>query len=132
MAIGYGGVLMIWLSTENASIWLTVVLGLGLALMIVTLGVLHWMGGRTINLARGWLVLLGIITGTLSPITTFFLMLFKNVQHSHIVPDFSNEVMSEILVRTPAWALAGGLIGGAVMLMGLAVPENKNATKPAD
>lgn len=117
---------MIWLSTESTHMGLTVLLGLGLALMIVGLGVLHWLGGRNLNLMRGWSVLFGIITGALTPITTFFLMLFKNVQHSHIVPDFSNEVLWEILTRTPAWALAGGLIGAALLLIGFAIP------KPAD
>ncbi len=126
MAIGYGGGLMIWLATESTHIGLTVVLGLGLALMIVGLGILHWLGGREINLLRGWPVLFGILIGALTPITTFFLMLFKNVQHSHLVPDFSNEVIWEILARTPAWTLAGGLMGVAVVLISLAGP------KPAD
>lgn len=114
---------MIWLSTESAHVGLTALLGCGLALMIVILGVLRWLGGRDLNLMRGWSVLFGIITGGLTPLTTFFLMLFKNVQHSHIVPDFSNEVMWEVLTRTPAWALAGGLVGGALLLLGLAVPQ---------
>lgn len=121
MAIGYGAILMIWLSTENAHVGLTVALGFGLALLIIGLGVLHWLGGRKINLVRGWLILLGMLAGVLSALTTFFLMLFKNVQHSHVVPDFSNEVMWGVLVRTPAWALAGGLIGGALMLLVMAL-----------
>ncbi|MBZ0317191.1 MAG: hypothetical protein K8L91_12285 [Anaerolineae bacterium] len=123
LAIGYGGGLMIWLSTESTHVGLTAMLGFGLALMIVGLSVLHWLGGRNLNLMRGWTVLFGAITGAFTPITTFFLMLFKNVQHSHIVPDFSNEVMWEILARTPAWTLAGGLIGGAFLMLSLATAD---------
>lgn len=112
---------MIWLSTESTHVGLTALLGFGLALMILGLSVLHWLSGRNLN--RGWTVLFGIVTGALTPITTFFLMLFKNVQHSHIVPDFSNEVMWEILTRTPVWALAGGLIGGAFLMFSLATAD---------
>lgn len=122
LAIFYGVVVLIWLTTESAHVLLTTLLGLGLALLIVILSALYRLGGRCYT-ARWWIptfIVGGILVGALTPLTTFLLMLFKNVQHSHLYPDFPNSVMFGIVGRAPIWAIAGGLIGAALALARIA------------
>lgn len=126
MAIGYGGVLLVWLSTESTNIPLTSVLGLGLGILIVGLAILHRWGGREIRSPA--IIATGAGLGICSAFTTFFLMIFKNTQHSHVVPDFSGEVAFGILARTPIWGLAGALVGGAIVLILKALPDKKMET----
>jgi hypothetical protein len=126
MAIGYGGVLLVWLSTESTNILLTSTLGFGLGILIVGLGILHRWGGRELKWPA--IIAAGAVLGICSAFTTFFLMIFKNTQHSHVVPDFSSEVVFGILARMPAWGLAGALVGGAIVLILKALPDKKMET----
>jgi hypothetical protein len=122
-AIGYGAILLLWLSTEENAVWLTVLLGTGLALVVEGLFITHRLGDKTLGW-RIWMpgiILLGVITGLASVFGTILLMVFKNVQHSHAAPDFSRDVVEGIFQLAPAWALSGGLLGGAVALAILAV-----------
>jgi hypothetical protein len=121
-AIGYGGILLVWLSTESNHPGIVSALGSGLACVVVGLSVLRRFGGRELRFAV-WgpgLVVAGLLAGLCSVIGTALLMLMKNAQHSHVMPDFSGEVVVGILGQTPAWVLAGGLIGGALTLVLLA------------
>lgn len=117
-AIFYGVILLVWLTTENASMIVVSGLGFGTALGIVGLSILHWWGGRTFAI-KVWLpslVLLGMVIGIGSIGATFFLMMFKNVQHSHVSADYPWEMVTEIWTLTPAWIVAGGLLGAAIGL----------------
>lgn len=125
LAIFYGVILLVWLTTESAHVLLTTLLGLGLALLIVVLSALYRLGGHSYR-TRFWLpafAIGGTLTGLLTAFTTFMLMLFKNVQHAHLYPDFPNSVMFGIVSRAPMWALAGGLIGTALALARIAKGE---------
>jgi hypothetical protein len=118
LAIFYGVILFVWLTTENASMVVVSVLGLGAALGITGLSVVHWWGGQTYPI-KIWLpsvVALGIIVGLGATGATFLLMMFKNVQHSHVVADYPWESVTDMLTRGPAWMVAGGLLGAAVGL----------------
>lgn len=92
---------------------LVAVLGATWSLGIISLAVMNYYGGRSINGRWLWFVFpsLGCLAGFLASGMSFLLMLFKNVQHSHLTPDFPNETLLGILARAPAWALAGGLFG---------------------
>lgn len=135
-AIGYGAILLLWLSTEENAVWLTVLLGTGLALVIEGLFITHRLGKKTLGW-RIWLpgiLLLGAITGLASVFGTILLMVFKNVQHSHAAPDFSRAVVEGIFQLAPAWMLSGALLGGAVALAILAFspqPKDDRATDRA-
>ncbi len=63
--------------------------------------------GRELSFA----VLSGTLIGTLTALATALLMLFKNLRHAHVFPDYPLEMMLAILQRMPYWALAGGLAG---------------------
>lgn len=125
LAIFYGVVLLVWLTTESAHVLLTSLLGLGLALIIVIFSAFYRLGGRSYT-ARFWIpayIVGGGLTGLLTTFTTFMLMLFKNVQHSHLYPDFPTSVMYGIVSRGPIWGLAGLLIGAALALARIAQGE---------
>ncbi len=53
----------------------------------------------------------GAFIGALASVTTSLLMLFKNLRHAHIFPDYPPQMMLATLERMPFWALAGGLAG---------------------
>jgi hypothetical protein len=117
-AIGYGIILLIWLATEDNTVWLTALLGTGLGLLMIYLLLTHYAGGKTYPL-RFWLpasFLLGGIGGLSAISGTIFLMVFKNTQHSHLVLDFSPELIIAFSERVFVWILAGFLLGGALGL----------------
>jgi drug/metabolite transporter (DMT)-like permease len=63
------------------------------------------------------LALAGAIIGGLASVTTPLLMLFKDMRHAHIFPDYPPQMMLATLERMPTWALAGGLAGFGIGLL---------------
>jgi hypothetical protein len=119
-AIVYGAVLLAWLSTENATVIIVSLLGAGLSLMLISLGLMRWFGGRTV---QQWLlvwIILGAMVGCGAVVTTIGLMVFKNAWHSHAYPDFASVVVADMARRFFPWTAAGGLLGGATALIRLA------------
>jgi hypothetical protein len=55
--------------------------------------------------------LVGALIGMLASVTTALLMLFKDLRHAHVFPDYPPGMMLATLERMPIWALAGGLAG---------------------
>ena len=53
----------------------------------------------------------GALIGALAGLATPLLMLFKDLRHAHIFPDYPPGMMLDTLVRLPIWALAGALAG---------------------
>jgi hypothetical protein len=118
----FGVVILVWLSTEDTTMILTSLLGLGISFGVIGMALMHRVGGRPIA-PQYWIpaaVGLGALAGPSTVFTTFMLMLFKNVQHSHITPDFPVETMGDIWLRVPAWTVAGALLGGAWALARIA------------
>jgi hypothetical protein len=120
--LGYGVVILGWLTPEGNAVWFASLLGVGLAYLLLGLGLQHWWGGHTLS-CKHWMplsILLGLGGGLAASLCTFLLMLIKNVQHSHLVLDFPSEVLLGTLERTPAWMVAGGLIHLALLLIYIA------------
>ncbi len=63
------------------------------------------------------MALSGASIGALASVTTALLMLFKDLRHAHIFPDYPPEMMLATLERMPIWALAGGLAGIGIGLL---------------
>lgn len=127
-AVFYGVILLIWLTSESKNILLTTLLGTGLAILITHLALIHRFGGQTLSFRRYFPLALGLGAwlGLFASLTTSLLMVIKNVQHSHLYPDFSGEVVLGIWQRIPAWSLAGLLIAAALTLAYTAIPQNAN------
>jgi hypothetical protein len=114
--IGYGLIILIWLSLEDNNNLSVALLGIGLALLTSLFLLLNRFGGRTFSLRQcfwGNLVL-GAIVGALSAVSTALLMFFKSSWHAHQFLDYPPQMMLAMLSRIPIWALAGFLIGLSV------------------
>lgn len=100
------------------------------AVVVTSLGTLLATAGASRFLASRWfsarfgqrclwqqLALAGALVGTLASVTTPLLMLFKDLRHAHVFPDYPPEMMLATLARMPFWALAGGLTGFGIGIL---------------
>jgi hypothetical protein len=113
--LGYGALLILWLTLEDKSLILVSLLGLGLSFTLVYLGLLRFFGGRSLAWVQALpvFIILGGVVGFGAVVATISLMVFKNTWHGHLVPDFSTSLIVGIGQRTPEWTLAGALVGSA-------------------
>jgi hypothetical protein len=114
----FGAFVFVWLGTEEDSVALVSLLGLGIA-MLATIHGLFRLSGRTFT-ARVWIVAavaLGALIGAGAIAGTILLMIMKTSMHSHIFPDYPFPLISGIFERLPAWAAAGALVGLAAALV---------------
>jgi hypothetical protein len=121
-ALGYGAILLVWLSTENTTTLIVSLLGIGLSALLGWLAMLRWLGGRAFS-RRQWLlgmILVGGMIGFGAVWMTIGLMIFKNGWHSHAYPDFAPELITDMLHRLLPWTIAGAMLGGAMGLLHLA------------
>lgn len=123
LALAYGLVVFVWLGLEDSALLPVVLLGTGLAALVVVLWVMARVGGRTLSL-RGVLVGLvwvGALIGGGASVAITLLMFFKTARHAHVLPDYPVQQMLDMLARTPIWMVAGGLAGLAVAFVWLAM-----------
>lgn len=104
---------------------------LGITLLIMIVWTVNRFGGRTLSVRTGAIAttLIGAIIGLGTGVITASMMMFVNIRHAHIRPDFPPVLIGAILQRIPAWTLAGALAGLALALMWIAVqpePDAKN------
>ncbi|MFP4322963.1 MAG: hypothetical protein ACLFTK_10970 [Anaerolineales bacterium] len=119
LALGYGAVVLVWLTPEDRTVWPVVILGSGLGALLGGLAVLRWGGGTILRPAQ-WipgLVLGGALVGVLAVWSTISLMIFKNAWHSHAYPDFPTSLIVDMAARTLPWSVAGACLGGALALL---------------
>ncbi len=119
LMLAYGALLLFWMSLEDQATLPVVLLGSGLALLLVIGVVLSHLGGTTLTVYQ-WLLLLptaGAIAGALTALMTVWLMFFKTAWHAHPFPDYPPQMMLSMLQRVPAWTLAGLLVGVAGVLL---------------
>ncbi|HUN05815.1 MAG TPA: hypothetical protein PLQ56_04420 [Aggregatilineales bacterium] len=122
VVIGYGLVLLLWMSLEDTHTEPVVVLGVALSLLVSLRTLLRRLGGQEVSLRQLLLILAfsGGLVGVGTSISTALLMFFKNAWHAHLFLDFPPGIMLAILERAPAWGLAGVLIGIGIGLSWLA------------
>ena len=70
-------------------------------------------------------LLIGALIGALASLLTAALMLFKNLRHAHVYPDFPPEMLLGILERLPHWTLAGALLGLGVALLSAQIHDRR-------
>jgi|SRR5690606_21009622 len=113
LLIGYGLILLVWLSVEDNSAVSVAVLGTGTAIIYTSVWIANRFGEKELPL-KIWsigLVLAGTVMGALSALSTATLMFFKSSWHGHIFPDYPLQMIADMLLRTPIWALSGALLG---------------------
>ena len=124
-----GAAALVWLPLEDPSLWPPLSLGAAFASMLT----LQVFVGRLYrrDLAAGRRLLLTAAGGTLAgacaaPIAVG-LMLLKNAQHAHSIPDFPFALLLSTLQLAPQMALGGALAGTILGLSGLFFQENGKA-----
>jgi len=114
-----GIAVLLWSGMEDHDALLVTLLGTVLA-TAATMMLLASHGLRP-AIARGSRprkgALAGALIGTLASLATPLLMLFKDLRHAHIYPDYPAGMMLATLEKMPAWALAGGLAGFGIGLL---------------
>ncbi len=118
LAVVAGVAILLWSSVEDSDA--RAVAGLGaLTALSLSLALMkphqagRWRPGQLPALC----LLLGALTGALAGLTTPLLMLFKNLRHAHIFPDYPLPMTLAILERLPPWALAGALAGFGIGIL---------------
>ena len=121
--IGFGVIIMLWLTIEENTVWVASALGAILAYALKWLILRGQWGGRTFA-PRIWLVGgvgLGLLGGLGAVFMTTVLMVMKNAQHSHANLDFPSAVITGIWARTPYWLGAGLFVNLGIVLLILAL-----------
>lgn len=119
LLIGYGLILLVWMSLEDNGTIVVAVLGTGAALIFISYWLLSRIGGRELPI-RLWfsgLIVLGSLIGAAATLVTTILMFFKSSWHGHLFPDYPPTMIAAMLSRMPIWALAGGLFGLSVAII---------------
>ncbi|MBN1963838.1 MAG: hypothetical protein JW910_04290 [Anaerolineae bacterium] len=119
LAIGYGTLIMGWLSLEDQGIVTVTLLALGAASLSVIVVMLNRLGGRSFTRGPSALLLAGGtgVAGALTAPIAALLMLLKTATHAHVWPDYPLTVIVAMLARTPAWGAAGLLAGVGLALL---------------
>ncbi len=71
--------------------------------------------------------LAGMLMGALATVLAAGLMLFKDLLHGHIFPDYPPAMILAMLERLPPWTLAGGLAGLALGIARRAIASKINS-----
>jgi hypothetical protein len=123
--MSYGLVLFLWFTSEDNQIWPATLLGWGMSILVVFLTLVNKLGRRQIpaRYSAPLALVLGILVGLGSSITTAGLMFFKNALHAHLFFDYPTPMLLAILSRAPYWGLAGGLAGLGAALAWLALRQ---------
>jgi hypothetical protein len=127
VVIAYGAAVFLWSAPEDNHIWPVVTLGtLGAALAVYAWAAGR-LGGRTLLTREAVLLLamLGAAVGLGASLVTAALMLFKNIRHSHLFPDYPLGQIGAILERAPIWSLAGALCGVGAALVWMAFADSR-------
>jgi len=92
-------------------------------LYLLTAGRGHRWSARRRGLS--FAMLSGALIGAMTALASALLMLFKNLRHGHLFPDYPLDMLLATLERLPYWALAGALAGlGIGLLIRLRAAEN--------
>lgn len=113
LMIGYGLVLIFWMSLENSSTLSVALLGIGATVIYSGTWLINRISERDIP-ARFWfpgMILSGTFFGAISVLITSILMFFKSGWHGHIYPEYPPQMIFSMFARLPVWTLSGALIG---------------------
>lgn len=137
LTIAAGITVLIWSGFEDNNVLGVTVLGWMLATVLVTVLTLSRYGGQKIThseflkLSPLW----GAIIGASATLAVVLLMLFKDIRHGHIFPDYPPQMMLDMLTRLPFWSVSGGLILLAIALFWSLRPlqsDDRGDTIPSD
>ena len=100
--LGMVGLVLVWLPFEDQSILIPILLAIPVAGLIACLYQQR---------LRVGLIVCGLVGGLVVAPTTLLWMAFKTGVHGHGAADFTASQIICVIQGTPAWILAGGLLG---------------------
>ena len=124
-----GAAALVWLPLEDPSLWPPLSLGTAFASMLTLQVFVARLYRQDIGAGRRLLLTAagGTLAGACAAPIAVSLMLLKNVQHAHSIPDFPFAVLFSTLQLAPQMALGGALAGTVLGLSGLFIQESGNA-----
>jgi len=129
LLMGFGLILFFWMGLEDNGTLTVSILGAVLATALICYQSLKRYGGAEQEFSPLHFFSLSLVfgagLGAAASIATVLLMFFKTAWHGHEFPDYPPELMRDMLLRLPAWALAGGLIalGSALLFWALKLEQ---------
>lgn len=111
-----GAVIFFWSGLEDNDQIAVTILGIWLSISLISLWIINHKALPTSNRAT-WALILGAGMGILTSLCVAGLMLFKNLRHSHVFPDYPFEMILNILTRAPFWAVGGMCIIFGIFLL---------------
>ncbi|MCY4024402.1 MAG: hypothetical protein OXF32_13250 [Anaerolineaceae bacterium] len=121
-----GAAALVWLPLEDPSLWPPLSLGTAFASMLTLQIFVGHLYRRDVSAGRRMLLTAagGTLAGACAAPIAVGLMLLKNVQHAHSIPDFPFAVLFSTLQLAPQMALGGALAGTVLGLSGHFFREN--------
>lgn len=128
-----GITLLFWSGLEDNQVTTVVILGWVLAGFTTFSLIQSRFGGQSIqpNTLVKLAPIIGATIGALASLITALLMLFKDVRHGHIFPDYPPQLMIAILERLPIWAISGALVLFGVILLSYVIYGDKSSSDSA-
>lgn len=121
-----GVTILIWSGFEDSNAIGVTILGWAVALVSITGFILSRFGGLPLKIPVLIKLspLVGAIIGAWATLCVVLLMLFKNIRHAHVFPDYPPQMMLDTLSRLPFWTVSGGLIAVGIVLLWTLHPTN--------
>lgn len=113
LLIGYGLILLVWMSLEDSTTLSVALLGTGASIIYSGAWIANRFGEHELSLKSVsiGLILWGVLLGALSTLMIALLMFFKTSWHGHVYPDYPLAMIVDMLALMPVWAICGGLLG---------------------
>lgn len=123
----WAGLSFIWLGQEDNHVLPVVALGVSGSSLALMLWAFNRYRGQSVGGAVMPFLLAGAgaVNGLGGVAFTVGLMLFKNVRHAHLAPDYPNGLMGAMINLAPAWMLAGASLGLGLGLIILAIRKDQ-------
>ena len=122
-----GLAILLWSGLEDSDAAAVTALGGLSAISLTLLLMARLSAGRRVK--SGHTALAGALAGALASLCAAALMLFKNLRHAHIFPDYPAEMLLAVLERLPIWTIAGSLAGLGIGL--LLAPRRRDSDRRA-
>ncbi len=119
IALSLGITIFLWLSLEDNNVIGVTLLGWISSFSIISFGLMSRYAGLTLSSKRllfagfGY----GAMIGAGANLSTAFLMLFKDVRHAHVFPDYPPQMILAMLERLPIWTISMACIVLSLSLM---------------
>lgn len=129
-----GITVLFWSGLEDNQIWGVTLLGWLLGILSVFTFLQSQFENKEYHIITllKFSPIIGGIVGASASLLTLLLMLFKNIRHAHVFPDYPPQLMLAMLDRLPIWSISSGLILFGITLLLYVIYSDKGSPTQAD